>query len=59
MNNQFKLFDIVLLKEKVDNIPKGSQGTIVHCYNSNFFEVEFIEVNKVITVKKNEIEVYD
>jgi|KBSMisStandDraft_5_1062788.scaffolds.fasta_scaffold4900990_1 hypothetical protein len=54
----FKEYDVVINKEDLPNVPKGSQGTIVLCYeNAVDYEVEFVDDNyntlNVITVSEN------
>lgn len=52
-------FEIVSAKEKIDTIPKGTRGTVVHVYEPNrMYEVEFIQdnVSTCKTVSRSQIE---
>lgn len=60
-NDNFKEHDVVVLKTDVDNIPKGTRGTIVFDYEgSGMFEVEFFvdghNTIDVIRVFKGDLE---
>ena len=44
----FNLYDIVVLKESIDEITKGSLGTIVYIYSEELVEVEFENITKTI-----------
>lgn len=35
--------DVVRLTKEYENIPAGTEGTIVHKYNDSVFEVEFVD----------------
>lgn len=55
----FQEHDIVVAKTKINNIQKGTVGTVIHIYdNGNAFEVEFIleDSSVVETVSNNQIE---
>jgi hypothetical protein len=56
----FKEYDIVRSNKDIMNIPKGSKGTIVLCYEgSKEYEVEFIDIYGntigVITVSEKDL----
>ena len=55
-----KTHDTVILKTNIDNIKKGTKGTIVFDYKaSGLFEVEFFDINhntiNVVRVFKNDL----
>ncbi len=45
---KFKLHDVVVLKESIDEITKGSLGTIVYIYSEELVEIEFENITKTI-----------
>lgn len=45
---KFNLYDIVVLKESIDEITKGSLGTIVYIYSEELVEIEFENITKTI-----------
>lgn len=56
--NELDEYSIVIARENIGSIPKGSEGTVVHVYNKGqAFEIEFIVSgsNIVETVMKNQI----
>jgi len=46
---KFKEHDLVKNIEVVGNIPEHTNGTIVHIWNENVFEVEFVD-DKINTI---------
>jgi len=56
----FKEYDLVEATVQINNVPVGTNGTIVHLYNTKeIFEVEFFQNNKTLaveTVSKNQIQ---
>lgn len=55
----FEEHDTVVSTEEIKNIPVGTNGTIVHLYNDDVFEVEFFDNDhntiSVETVTKKQI----
>jgi len=56
-NSKFKEHDVVYLLEELPDVKKGTKGSIVHIYNDNSYEVEFIVKDKSIlkTLNKEQI----
>lgn len=56
MKNSIYVNDIICLLEDVDNIPKGTIGTVVYEYNNGeSFEVEFNIDNNIVKTLNNSI----
>ena len=47
-----KEYDVVILKVDLQNVPKGTTGTIVYAYPNSEYEVEFILPNGSTIVEK-------
>jgi hypothetical protein len=55
---EYEEFDLLVSIAPIKNIPIGTDGTIVHKYNNENFEVEFFKDHKTLsveTVSKNQI----
>jgi hypothetical protein len=57
----FKEYDVVIANKNINEVPKGSVGTVLIVYESNNdFEVEFIDVKgqtlAVLTVSGSDLE---
>ena len=57
----FKEYSVVLAKKDLENVPKGSRGTVLIIYEEgNAFEVEFVteqnETIAILTVAGDDIE---
>ena len=57
----YSVYDVVIAKRILDDVPKGSKGTILIVYeNGDNYEVEFIDDNgetiNVLTVNEIDIE---
>lgn len=60
----FKEYDIVINKKVLVDVPKGTMGTVLICYeDSDYYEVEFTnekgDTLNVLTVSGNDLMAYD
>lgn len=56
---KFKELDRVIVTEDLDGIPKGSMGTIVHCWNDDAVEVEIDGWNDFAFIRTEHLKVVD
>ena len=47
----FEELDIVVSTVQIDEIPPGTEGTIVHVHDDDMYEVEFFEDGNTLAVK--------
>lgn len=58
----FKMYDIIVAKENLKNVPKGSLGTILEVYENNDYEIEFVNALghtlNILTINEKYIDKY-
>lgn len=58
----FKMYDVVIAKKDLENVPKGATGTILEVYGNDDYEIEFMNAEgqtlNLLTVNAKDIEIF-